>query len=95
VDEAALKAHNAAVEMLVKKSTAHLIPATRDPKSGAVTPNEQAKIDHIAAEVRAKHKKTIVVPATPKQVPREVDTNVEMAEQGRKVVGRASDRSPV
>lgn len=52
--------------------------------------------DALAKRARAQYAKTIAKEEEPKPVPREVGTNQEMAGQKLgKVVGRASDRSPV
>jgi hypothetical protein len=85
LDEAALKAHGEQIEDLCKKLVFGLDPD-----------KDKAKIAHLVTEARKRYTRKLVKAPEPKAEIKEIETNVEVNERGKgKVVGRASDRSPV
>jgi hypothetical protein len=84
LDEAALKALENATIVKARARCFDLDPV-----------KDKDKIAKVFEDTKKQYRKTIIRPPEPKVEPRDLDTNVGMMEQGRKVVGRPSDKSPV
>lgn len=85
LNEEALKAHQNAVDLTVEKRCFGLDPD-----------KEKGKISAITAATRKEFAKSIAKQPATKPAPREISTMQDMAAApGGKIVGRASDKSPV
>jgi hypothetical protein len=84
LDAAALKNLQIMIKALGVARSAHLDPL-----------KDKDAIAKIMAATDKEFSKAVVRPPEEPSQPRDIDTNTGLMEQGRKVVGRASDKSPV
>jgi hypothetical protein len=83
---------DAAQEALIKHGEDKIpsaIPIDVDPVK------DKAKYDRLVADHRKKYKKEIPAAPKPKPEVKEVNTNTEITEGTKKVVGRNADKSPI